>query len=57
MYANRVFGTTECVLFIKVSSFQGVLTREVPLYKGHAGTMIIVLYAEVSFNSEDTQKY
>ena len=31
MYTNRVF-RTECVLFIEVSSFQGVLIREVPLY-------------------------
>ena len=29
---NRVFGTVKCVLFIKVSSFQGVLIREVPFY-------------------------
>ena len=26
------FGTAKCVLFIEVSSFQGVLIREVPLY-------------------------
>ena len=33
MYTNRVFGTAKCVLFIEVSSFQGILIREVPLYK------------------------
>ena len=32
MYTNRVFGTAKCVLFIEVSSFQGVLIREIPLY-------------------------
>ena len=25
MYTNKVFGTTKCVMFIEVSSFQGVL--------------------------------
>ena len=25
MYTDRVFGTVKCVLFIEVSSFQGVL--------------------------------
>ena len=24
MYTNRVFGTAKCVLFIEVSSFQGI---------------------------------
>ena len=27
MYPSRVFGTAKCVLFIKVSSFQGVLNK------------------------------
>ena len=27
MYTNRVFGTVKCVLFIEVSSFQGVLIK------------------------------
>ena len=27
MYTNRVFGTAKCVLFIEVSSFQGVLNE------------------------------
>ena len=30
MYTNRVVGTAKCVLFIEVSSFQGVLIRGVP---------------------------
>ena len=34
MYTNRVFGTTKRVLFSEVSSFQGVLISEVPLYSG-----------------------
>ena len=29
---NRVFGMAKSVLVIEVSSFQGVLIREVPLY-------------------------
>ena len=32
MYKNVAFGTAKSVLFIEVSSFQGVLIREVPLY-------------------------
>ena len=32
MHTNRVFEAVKCVLFIEVSSFQGVLIREVPLY-------------------------
>ena len=34
MYTNTVFGTAKCVLFMEVSSLQGVLIREleVPLY-------------------------
>ena len=32
MHTNRVFGTVKCVLYIEVSSFQGVLIREVALY-------------------------
>ena len=32
MYSNRAFGTAKCILFIEMSSFQGVLVREVPLY-------------------------
>ena len=32
LYTNRVCRTTKCVPFIEVSSFQGVLIREVPLY-------------------------
>ena len=31
MYTNMAFGTAKSVLFIEVSSFQGVLIREVPL--------------------------
>ena len=27
MYTNRVFGTAKCVLFVEVSSFQGVLSK------------------------------
>ena len=27
-----MFGTAKCVLFIEVSSFQGVLIRDVPMY-------------------------
>ena len=27
MYTNRVFGTEKCVLFIEVTSFQGVLNK------------------------------
>ena len=27
MYTDRVFGTAKCILFIKVSSFQGVLNK------------------------------
>ena len=27
MYTNWVFGTSDCVLFIKVSSFRGILIR------------------------------
>ena len=29
---NLVFGADKCVLVIEVSSFQGVLIKEVPLY-------------------------
>ena len=32
MYTNRVFETVKCVLFVKVTSFQGVLIRGAPLY-------------------------
>ena len=32
MYTNRVFRTAKCVLFIEVSSFQGVLIRGVSAY-------------------------
>ena len=32
MYANRVFRTAKVVLYIEMSSFQGVLITEVPLY-------------------------
>ena len=32
MYTKGVFGMVKCVLFIEVSSFQGVLIRGVPLY-------------------------
>ena len=32
MYTNRVFRTAKGVLHSEVSSFQGVLIREVPLY-------------------------
>ena len=28
MYTDKVFGTAKCILFIEVSSFQGVLIRE-----------------------------
>ena len=31
-YTNMAFGTAKSVLFIEVSSFQGVLIRVVPLY-------------------------
>ena len=34
MYTNRVFGTAKCVLFIEVSSFQGVLIIEVASFQG-----------------------
>ena len=30
MYTNRMFGTAKCVFSIELSSFQGVLIREVP---------------------------
>ena len=35
MYTNRVFETVKCVLFVKVTSFQGVLIRGAPLYLTH----------------------
>ena len=31
LYTNMAFGTTKSVLFIEVSSFQGVLIRGAPL--------------------------
>ena len=34
MYTNRVFGIANCVLLIEVSSFQGVLIREVTVLRG-----------------------
>ena len=30
IYTNRVFGIAKCVLFIEVSSFQGVLIKWAP---------------------------
>ena len=33
MYTNRVFGVVKCVLFIEVSSFQGVLNQGFQLYE------------------------
>ena len=32
LYTNMAFGTAKSVLFIEVSSYQGVLIRGVPLY-------------------------
>ena len=34
MYTNMAFGAAKAVLFIEVSSLQGVLIRGVPLYTG-----------------------
>ena len=31
MTTNKVFGTTECVVFSKVSTFHGIEVREFPL--------------------------
>ena len=43
MNTGRVFGTAICVLFIEVSSFQGVLIREVPLYDLGITVMLEIL--------------
>ena len=49
MYANTVFGTAKCVLFIEVSAFQGVLISEVVMYANTVfGTAKCVLFIEVT---------
>ena len=36
MHTNRVFGTAECVLFIEVSSFQGIPIRDISVQLQYA---------------------
>ena len=38
-----VFGTVKCVLFVKMSSFQGVLTKEIPPYAHRLVVKVIKL--------------
>ena len=53
MYTNRVFGTAKCVLFIEVSSSQGVLNkRHTCTYNAHENTCVYSTLAKLVVEEE-----
>ena len=58
MYTNMIFGAANAVLFIKVSSLQGVLIRGVPLYMYVDSIFVMSLSSVCPLpSSECTWKY
>ena len=53
MHTNRVFGTAKCVLFIEVSSFQGVLNKGLQQLRVHVCLKCVADSCAASSRRED----